>query len=304
MLEQINESLTKLQTKLEGWLTDFIVWLPNILIAALVMLVGYLLTGYVRRGIDRMLGRFVKTKSVRSLLTSALTALFVVAVLFLVLSVLNLDTVLTSLLAGAGVVGLAVGLAFQEPIMNLFSGIMMATKDIFEVGDLVETNDYFGHIHKIGLRHTIIMTPEGQEVMLPNKDIYHEPIKNFSVTKRRRIDLECGVSYGDDLEKVKRVAIQAIQDKVKYDDDKEVELFFNGFGDSSINFELRFWLSQPSLRDYLQARSEAIVALKAAFDAEDIMIPFPIRTLDFGIKGGEKLDAMLQAQKSSNGVHQ
>ncbi|MBX2982498.1 MAG: mechanosensitive ion channel family protein [Flavobacteriales bacterium] len=74
---------------------------------------------------------------------------------------------------------------------------------------------------------------------------------------------------------------------------KEVELFYNAFGDSSINFDVRFWIEATSNKHYNAMRSRAMKAIKAAYDKEDIMIPFPIRTLDFGIKGGEKLDSML-----------
>ena len=139
-----------------------------------------------------------------------------------------------------------------------------------------------------------IKTPQGEHVLIPNKNIYQNPLKNYSVSGERRVDLACGVSYGDDLQKVRKIAVEAIRDHVTYDDERNVELFFNEFGDSSINFQLRFWLKNPSLKDYLAAQSEGIIALKNAFDEHDIMIPFPIRTLDFGIRGGEKLNEVMQ----------
>jgi small conductance mechanosensitive channel len=74
--------------------------------------------------------------------------------------------------------------------------------------------------------------------------------------------------------------------------EKEVEVYYDEFGASSINFKLRIWLNTVEQKDYLNAKSEAIILIKAAFDENDIMIPFPIRTLDFGIKGGEKLSEM------------
>lgn len=95
--------------------------------------------------------------------------------LFIVLGILGLDRALTSLLAGAGVVGLAVGLAVQEPLMNLFSGILMSTKSLYNVGDLIETNGYFGKIKKVNLRSTILEQVSGEEVLLPNKSIIHPP---------------------------------------------------------------------------------------------------------------------------------
>lgn len=302
-MDQIQESLNLLTEKLEGWLHSLVVMLPNILIAAVVLGLGYLATGYVRKWVSKLVNRFSSHRAVNSLVTNILTALFMIAVLILVLSILNLSEVVTTVVAGAGVAGLAIGLALQDPIMNLFSGVMMSTKAAFRIGDLIETNDYFGTITDISLRSTILITPQGEEVLIPNKDIYKNPLKNFTVSRKRRVDLSCGVSYGDDLKQVREVAIKAIEQGVKYDDDKPVELFYDEFGDSSINFKLRFWLQGPSLKDYMDARSEAMIALKNAFDEHDIMIPFPIRTLDFGIRGGEKLNDVLEQEMTakSNG---
>ncbi|MEL7162832.1 MAG: mechanosensitive ion channel [Bacteroidota bacterium] len=300
-MDQFQESLGNLVDKLKGWLNDIIVLLPNLILAAIVMGIGLMLARVVRKWVGKTVRRFSRHEAVNSLATTIITAAFVLLVLMVVLSILKLDTALKSMLAGAGVAGLAIGLALQDPIMNIFSGIMMSTKKAFEIGDLIETNDYFGTIIKINLRSTIIRTPEGQHVLLPNKAIYQNALKNYTVSGERRVDLACGVSYGDDLQKVRKIAVEAIRDNVKYNEKKNVELFFDTFGDSSINFQLRFWLKQASLRDFLAARSEAIIALKTAFDENDIMIPFPIRTLDFGIRGGEKLDSVLPAQASKNG---
>ena len=132
-------------------------------------------------------------------------------------------------------------------------------------------------------------------MIIPNKIVAQEPIKNYNKLAMRRVDLSCGVSYGDDLDKVRDITIAAIKEHVAYDTNRAVELYFNEFGDSSINYTLRFWLSdrKSGQADYLQAQSDAIMAIKRAYDSNDIMIPFPIRTLDFGIKGGEKLSEVL-----------
>lgn len=93
-----------------------------------------------------------------------------------------------------------------------------------------------------------------------------------------------------------------VQEHCRYDDSRPLEFFYTEFGSSSINFELRFWLKDGRQASYLQARSDAIMALKGAFDENDITIPFPIRTLDFGIKGGERLGEVLEANHKSNGA--
>ena len=280
--------------------------LPNLLLALIVVVLGYIFTNFAKKYFNKLSRRVVNDATVASLLSSALTVICVLAFLFLTLSVLNLTGVVQNILAGAGVVGLALALAFQDPFLNLFSGILLSIKSLFREGDLIEVNGYFGKVMEVTLRHTTLMTLQGQEVMIPNKIVAQEPVKNYNKLRMRRVDLSCGVSYGDDLEKVRQLTIDAVKAKVAYDKNKEVQLFFNEFGDSSINYTLRFWLDQhkSGQADYLEAQSEAIIAIKKTYDDNDIMIPFPIRTLDFGIKGGEKLSEMLEVPtaKKNNGV--
>lgn len=277
--------------ELQRWWAHLLRNLPNIVLAIIVVVVGYIVTRFTKRYFNQISRRLIHDSTVAGLLSSVLTVLVVLAFLFLTLSVLNLTGIVTSLLAGAGVVGLALALAFQDPFLNLFSGIILSVRGLFREGDLVEVNGYMGKVQEVTLRHTVLMTLQGQDVIIPNKIVAQEPIKNYNKLGMRRVDLSCGVSYGDDLDKVRQITVDAIKAGVTYDTNREVELYFNEFGDSSINYTLRFWLAdrKSGQADYLSAQSDAIMAIKRAYDDHDIMIPFPIRTLDFGIKGGEKL---------------
>jgi len=292
-MDQINTSLENMWTTIEGWLNNFIANLPNLVLAVIVLVLAILLSGYVKKYFSKFIDRISSNHTVNSLLANIAASGFLLIMLFIVLSILGLDTALTSLLAGAGVVGLAIGLAVQEPLMNVFSGILMSTKKLYNVGDLVETNGYYGTIKQVNLRSTIIRKMSGEEVLLPNKTILQNPLVNYTISKERRMDLACGISYGDDLEKVKQITVEAIKKEVEYDKSRPVEFFYDGFGDSSINFIVRLWLSHTTQKAVYEAQSQAIMAMKKAYDQNDITIPFPIRTLDFGIKGGEKLNAVL-----------
>src|SRR5690554_886308 len=119
---------------------------------------------------------------------------------------------------------------------------------------------------------------------------------NDSENVYKRIDLEVGVSYGEDLERVRDITIDAVKNIPNIQKDKEISLFYKEFGGSSINFTIMIWVEFKSQLEFLNSQSEAIIAIKKAYDREDIMIPFPIRTLDFGIKGGEKLNEVLPKQ--------
>ena len=291
MFEQFNEAVGKLWGKLAGWLDEIVLALPNIFLAAIVMGLSFFVARYVRKLVEKGLGKTSANKTVTDVLTNIIVTAFMLVMLFIVLNILNLSEAVTALLGTAGVIGLAVGLALQDPLVNLFSGVMMSVRDYYSIGDLIETNGYFGKIQKITLRSTIIAQPDGQQVIIPNKDVLQNPLKNYTHNGKRRIELECGVAYGDDLEEVEKIAIKAIEDAdFNINETKPIELFFTEFGGSSINFTIRFWKNITSQGDYNAAKHKAIIALKKAFDKNGITIPFPITTLDFGVVGGVRLD--------------
>lgn len=295
----LEEAYGQLLQKLQGWLNAAIEMLPNIVLAVVILIVFTMIGKLIRKMVNRLLNRTTDNKTIIDLLETIAGVVVVGIGLFVALGVLNLQGTVTSLLAGAGIIGLAIGFAFQDITANFISGILLSIRHPFGKGDIIESNDFYGTVKKINLRNTLVKTPQGQLVYIPNKVVYENPFINYTAEYERRIDLSCGVSYGDDLEKAKEVAIEAVKSLDNYDNHKDVEFYYNEFANSSINFKIRFWVHFRKNTDFWQTRSDAIIAITKAFDKHDIMIPFPIRTLDFGIRGGEKLSVMLgNGQKS------
>lgn len=279
--------------KIVGWLEEFILLFPNLVAALLVLILSLIIARFARRRGRRLINSFSAQLQVNNLFANLVYLTILAAGLFIALSILGLNDTVATLLAGVGILGLALGFAFQDIAENFIAGVMMAFSRPMEVGDIVETNDFFGTVEEVNLRSTIIRTPQGQHVLIPNSEVFSNPLKNYSRTADQRIDLTCGISYADDLEKAERLTIETIEGLSVRDKNREVEMYFEEFGDSSINFVLRFWIQYEAQRDFLAARSAAIKAIKQAFDENGITIPFPIRTLDFGIEGGVSLDEML-----------
>jgi small conductance mechanosensitive channel len=275
--------------KLEEWATAIIAMLPNFVLAVIIVVIGIFVAKLARNLIYKGLKTVTRHESLLSLITTTVYIAVILVACFVALGVLDLTRTVTTLLAGAGIIGLALGFAFQDIMANFMSGVIMAIRHPFEKGDLIQTEDTKGVVQELNLRSTVIRSLQGQIHIVPNKEVFENTIINYNTYGKRRIDLECGVSYGDDLEKVKEVTLKAVKTVRTILNDEDISLYFTEFGDSSINFVVRFWVKFKRQPDYLQAKSEAIMAIKQHFDDNDIMIPFPIRTLDFGIKGGEKL---------------
>ncbi len=288
----LQKALRIVLDKLESWMETLIAMLPNVVVAVLILVIFYFLARLMRLVANRLLDRLSDKGAINNLFSTLFYLLTLGVGLIIALNVLRLEQTVTSLLAGAGIIGLALGFAFQDITANFISGILIAFRKPIQVGDIIQSRDFMGMVEKIDLRVTVIRTFQGLHVIIPNREIFQNPVTNYTKTYDRRIDLEVGVSYGEDLQRVKEITLNAMDGMPGLLPNKEVKLFYTGFGESSINFVLMLWIHYPDEPGYLEARSEAIMRVKKAFDANDITIPFPIRTLDFGIKGGKPISDM------------
>jgi small conductance mechanosensitive channel len=283
----------KLYEKLYGWTESLVVMLPNFVVAVLVLLLFALTGAYFKRLTIRIVRRFSDQISLQNLLGNSIRVLTILMGLVIALEFLHLNKALTSLLAGAGIIGLAISFAFQDLAQNLVSGLYLAINRPIRVGDFIEAGSHFGQVSRIGIRTSVIRTFDGQDLHLPNKYLFQDPVQNYS-TGARRILLRVGVSYGEDLQRVEEVTLAALAGLENLHPDKETQLFYEEFGDSAIVFRLHIWVPFFQGGPYFGVRSEAIKAIHHAYKGAGITIPFPIRTLDFGIKGGETLTESLR----------
>src|SRR5690554_2704216 len=279
--------------KVTHWTEDLVVMLPNFVLAIIVMILFVFLGKLSKSIISKVLFKTLNNRSFSSLISRIIYLIVLTIGAFAALSLMNLDKTVTSLLAGAGILGLALGFAFQDIATNFIAGFFMAAKRPFKIGQVIHCEGHSGIIKHIGIRTTEIASFQGQEIIIPNKLLFQNPLINDSENIYKRIDLEVGVSYGKDLERVRKITIDAVKNIPNIQKDREISFFYNEFGGSSINFTLMIWVEFKNQLEFLKSRSEAIIAIKKTYDKEDIMIPFPIRTLDFGIKGGEKLNEVL-----------
>lgn len=287
--------------KVESWMDVLVDMIPNMLLSIVLLILFIVFSRLVRKLFIKVFRKSSDNKALEGLFSTIIYYAMIGIGLFIILDILNLDKAVTSLLAGVGVVGLALGFAFQDIAANFVSGIILAFRKPFMIGDVVVVGDLMGIVDRTNLRVTVIQTYQGQEVYVPNKDVLSNAITNYSILGERRIDLAVGVSYGDDLHKVHDLVLETIQNLQGVIRKDDMIFTYKEFGDSSINFEIKFWIKFPDNPSYLEMRSKAIMAIKDAFDKADITIPFPIRTLDFGIKGGEKLSEMNMGPGNSIG---
>tara|TARA_R100001369_G_scaffold92896_1_gene141009 strand:- start:20310 stop:21200 length:891 start_codon:yes stop_codon:yes gene_type:complete len=277
----LNESVKGIWDKMASWLDSLILNLPNFILAAVIFVIFIFIAKYAARLADKLMKKKGSEASIRHITSKVVKVVIILLGFFIALGLLNLDKVLTSVLAGAGVVGLAIGLALQGTLSNTFSGVILSFLPELQIGDWVVTNGYAGEVIEINLRNIVVKESDNNYVMIPNSKIIEEPFKNFTRTARSRVMINCGVGYSSDLEFVQKLTTETMQDLFPQRGNEEVEFMYEAFGDSSINFVVRFWTDVTRNKDVLVAKNKGIIAIKKAFDQNGINIPFPIRTIDF-----------------------
>ena len=278
----VQDAISKLWTKMDGWLDAIILKLPNIILAILTMALFYFIARGVRKLLRKYLLKHINQVSIQDIIAKTVFVTVLLIGFFVALGVMDLDKVLTSILAGAGVLGLAIGLALQGTLSNTVGGFMLSFMPSIRINDFIKNGEASGVVQEITLRNIVIKTPQNNITVIPNSSFVDGAFTNYSLEDRGRIFVNCGVGYESNLQEVEDLTVKIIGENFEQNNGEEVEFYFTEFGDSSINFVVRFWADMTSFKQEHAARHKAVKLIKKAFDGKDINIPFPIRTLDFG----------------------
>ncbi|MDI3471931.1 MAG: small conductance mechanosensitive channel [Thermotogaceae bacterium] len=203
--------------------------------------------------------------------------LFYLIAVFVVLAIWNVN--LGPLLAGAGFSGIVFGIAFQEPLSNFASGLLLIFTRTLKEGDAVQVGDTSGMVEVIHVNHTLIKTWDGKRVLIPNRMVWNREIVHFWPDSIRRKDLPIGIPYEVDIEKVMNILKETLAEEELIEKEPEPSIIFDQFADSSINLIMRFWVSREN---YFSATNSLATRIKRKLENNGIFIPFP--QLDLHIK--------------------
>ncbi|MGD9867372.1 MAG: mechanosensitive ion channel family protein [Hyphomicrobiales bacterium] len=248
-------------------------WALDLVTALLLLVAGFTIAGWVSRLIRRRLGgikRFDKT--LIPVLSQIARYTILVFTLVLVLSEFGVQT--ASIIAVLGAAGLAIGLALQGTLQNVAAGLMLLVLRPFRVGDVIETSAGVGTVREIGIFITEFATPDGIYMTVPNSQIWSGPITNFSELPTRRLQLGFGISYEDDIDRARKLALELAGQESRILETPAPQALVTGLGDSSVDLELRVWTRRE---DYWDVRFEMTRIIKYALDKAGISIPYPHR---------------------------
>lgn len=297
----IQKAVQQLIAKLNGWFTLTVKMLPNLIVALFVLVIIVKLSHPIARLVGRAVLRMTRQRHIARILGTMVRLLIVILGVILALNVMNLDRAVASLLAGVGILGIALGFASQDLAANFISGIVLHFEHPFRLGDRVHLGDLknpdlLGYIDSVAFRATVLRGRRGERITVPNKIILENPIINYYITGTRRVDLFFGIDYTPDLQRAKELAVKAVESLEWRIPEHPVEFFYEEVKNTTIVFRIRFWTGcEQSV--FLEARSEAIKAINQTFKDHGITMPSDVITLDFGITGGSSLREQLEGVK-------
>jgi len=210
-------------------------------------------------------------------------------------SAAGLDFSRINLIVGA--LGVGIGFGLQNVVNNFVSGLILLFERPIRVGDKIQLAELFGTVKNIGMRASIVRTFQGAEVIVPNANLISAEVINWTLSDdRRRMELPVGVTYGTDPENVINILVEVAKEHPDVMSDPEPAALFRGFGDSSLDFQLRAW----TRGDFVQVSSDLLVAVNCALADAGIEIPFPQRDLHLRSVDADAAER-LSSRKQDNG---
>lgn len=243
----------------------------NVLVAILVLLIGYLIVTVVVRYIRHAMNKANMTKLLVEFVSRVAKIMLLIVILLISISVLGID-VGAGLVSISVVFGFVIGFAFQDMLGNLAAGFMIALTKPFKVGDYVDAAGISGSIQHVGVSNTTLLTVDNKKVIIPNSKVWGDAITNYTAMNTRMIDLTVGISYDDNIGKAIKIASDIVKDHKNVLSDPAPLVATDELGDSSVNLIIRPWVNTS---DYWPVKRELIKQIKEAFDDAGISIPYP-----------------------------
>jgi small conductance mechanosensitive channel len=254
---------------LENWKQALLAFLPDLVLAILVLVAFVVMARVVKRVSLKVYSRSVKTNGdIAKIISSAIYFLLLLAGCFIVLQILGLEKVLTKLIAGAGIIGIIAGFAFKDLAANAFAGLLLNAQQPLKEGDWVLVDSNYGSVLKIGLLTTSLQTNAGQEVFVPNQIIYYTTVSNYTTFRKRCVALSVSVTAAADAETIKPYVLSHMKNMDVILRSEEVNFYYTGINNTAVEFEICFWINFNKENDFKEAASDIIIQVKEQLENE------------------------------------
>lgn len=291
----MNEFIQTILNSFKDILASIVKAIPGLLGGLVVLMLTRYVAEWSRQYVKKVTDTTVKSSSLQILFTKVVfIGTWIVGIAIscvLAFPGLNLGQIVGAL----GLSSVAIGFAFQDIFKNFLAGILLLLQEPFSIGDEIIVDDYQGVVQEIDVRTTTIKTYQGEKVLIPNSTIFTDSVQVVTGFGKRRTDLGVGLDYNTSLDDARKLLLSTVLEIEDILDEPKPEIDIVNFGDSSIDFVVRYW-TLPQQKKVRQIQTKAILAIKKACDKANLNIPYPIRTLYYYDQ--EKFDDYLSPESN------
>ena len=266
--------------ELRSFRTNTVQAIPLILFGIVILLVTWLLAKLASAIANRFFAKRIPNSLLRWVATRAVTLPILILGCYLVLRIAGLTQLALTVLGGTGLIGLVIGIAFQDIAENFLASVLISIQKPFRIGDLIRVENHEGIVQRVTTRGTALLTANGNHVQIPNSNIYKNTIENFTANPMRRVSFEMGIGYDDSASDAQHVILKKIKEHSATLDDPAPKVLIESLGASTVNLTALFWIDGTK-NDFRSVRSSCMRISKQALLDEGISMPDEAREVIF-----------------------
>lgn len=266
----------ELQTIFQDWLASFLSFLPK-LIAGLVLFILFMVgSGFLAKAVKRVVAQRIKSEEVQNLIKQIVQ--WTMVIIGTVVALDQVDFNVTGFVAGLGIAGFTIGFALQDIARNFISGLILLYRQPFFIGDIIEVSGHIGTVKMINIRDTEIQTFDGDLVIIPNNQVFENPIINRSAERLKRRTVAIGLGYEEDVDRAVDIFLGAIQAVNGVESEPAPMIQAMSMDDSAFSLNAFYWIDQKE-KSPLRVHSEVLKAVNRASQEHQINLPYRIQTV-------------------------
>jgi small conductance mechanosensitive channel len=264
------------QDVFQTWIASFLSFLPKLITALVIFITTLWGAKFIAKGAKKLSQKRIESEEINQLIFRITRWTLIIIGTVFALGQVNFD--ITGFIAGLGVAGFTIGFALQDIAKNFISGLLLLYRQPFKIGDWVQVSDYTGEVKEINIRDTVIESISGETTIIPNKEVFENPIINFSHGPLRRGSVNIGLGYEEDSEKAVAIFLEAISGVQGVESNPKPIIRAEELGASTLQLSAYYWVNQEK-ENILDVRSEVVKCINRTAQRNKINLPYPIQTI-------------------------
>ena len=277
----MNAEISTVVDKMQAMLKDFILLLPNIVLALIVFAIFFFIARAIKKVVKKLTRDRRQARNLGMVLGRLAQGTTILVGLFIALSIVIPSLKASDLVQLLGISGVAIGFAFRDILQNFLAGILILLTEPFQIDDQIVFKDFEGTVENIQTRATTIKTYDGRRIVIPNSELFTNPVTVNTAFENRRLEYDIGIGYGDDINEARRLILEAIHETDRVLETPAPDAIVVALAGSTVNIRARWWVNPPRRADVLDLQDRVLTNIKNKLTANGIDLPFPTQQILF-----------------------